>query len=92
MKAHQRKNGFNAKFARRLKVARESAGVKSAAQMAQLLGVEIYTYRTYERDEPGKNRVPPLHLLPRIAEILGVSVEWLVTGQENGKDSSDVGI
>ena len=73
---------FNARFARRLKVARVDAGIESATQMAQLLGVAVHTYRTYERDDPAKNRTPPLSLLPAIAELTGKPIEWLLTGRE----------
>jgi transcriptional regulator with XRE-family HTH domain len=72
---------FNARFSRRLKMAREDAGIETSARMAELLGIEVHTYRTYERPEDGKNRTPPLHLLPAISSLTGRSIDWLLTGK-----------
>jgi transcriptional regulator with XRE-family HTH domain len=53
-------------FAKRLKKAREDAGIKSAEAFAHELGVEPHTYRKYERSETEPN----FEVLTKICERL----------------------
>lgn len=49
---------------------------------AKQIGVSFPGYQNYEYGE----RVPPGPVLTRIAELCGVSVDWILTGQEAGAD------
>lgn len=51
-------------------------GRRGRAAMARALGITPSTYNYYERE-----RVPPAHLLARIAEVAGARLEWLITGR-----------
>lgn len=63
---------------RRLAWARERAfGIRGKSAMARALGMSPSTYGYYER-----NRMPPPELLARAAELTGVHLDWLVSGQE----------
>lgn len=67
---------FVANFIARVKSLRESKGW-TAAEMATALGVPAERYRKYE------NRTPlPHELMERFALIVGVSVEYLITGRK----------
>lgn len=62
----------------RLKSAREKTfGLRGRAAFARALGLSPTTYIYYE-----KGRVPPPDVLARAAEVAGVRLEWLITGQE----------
>lgn len=63
----------------RIKAAR--AGRYSQEDLADELGVHQNTLRNYELDR----RKPPTDLLERIAELTGVSIEWLVKGRATGE-------
>lgn len=65
-------------FYSNLKAARISAGI-SQVEMANRLGVAKSTYSMYES---GK-REPNIQTIRKIADILGVSVDYLTTGVEN---------
>lgn len=73
-------NDFYQSLAGRLKEARIGAGIKSAASMAQKLGISSHTYRTYERAGQPNARSIPLHLLPAFSDITNVNLTWLITG------------
>ena len=61
----------------RIRRARESAfGPRGRAAFARALGLSPSTYIYYE-----KGRVPPAAVLARAAEIAGVQLQWLITGQ-----------
>ena len=74
-------------FSERLINAMDSAGL-SAAQLAEVAGVNrgtvnrycnwSYTYRKWDSIAVP---VPNIELLRRMAECLGVSVRWLVSGE-----------
>lgn len=63
----------------RLKLARERAGYKTAAEFARALdaGLDDYTYRTYESGSRGIS----FDYADRFAAKLGVSAQWLLTGK-----------
>jgi transcriptional regulator with XRE-family HTH domain len=54
----------------------EAAGRRGKASFAKQLGLSPSTYAYYER-----SRVPPADVLVRIAEVAGVDVRWLLTGE-----------
>lgn len=60
-------------FGRRLNLIRKQKGY-TALQMADLLYINIRSYRAYE----SANRMPNLHMLVRIADILDVSIDYLL--------------
>lgn len=64
-------------FYSNLKFARINVGI-SQVEMASRLGVAKSTYSMYES---GK-REPNMQTIRKIADILGVSVEYLITGEE----------
>lgn len=74
----------------RLRSARLAAGFESAADAAQRLGLAAHTYRHYERGD----RHPPLDVLPDIARLYKVQLEWLLTGKgdSNGARAEVVNI
>lgn len=48
-------------------------------QLAEMLGYTKSNVSDYERDKAS----PPLKSIERIAEIMDVSIEWLITGKES---------
>lgn len=60
-------------FNTRLNQTRKSKGI-TAQQMADLLYINIRSYRAYE----SANRMPNLEMLVRIADILDVSIDYLL--------------
>ncbi len=60
-------------FNTRLNQIRKSKGI-TAQQMADLLYINIRSYRAYE----SANRMPNLEMLVRIADILDVSIDYLL--------------
>lgn len=64
-------------FLARLRKAREDSG-KTQAEVARLLGV---SQATYGRWENGVDEVP-IGVLPVLAKLYGISVDWLLTGQD----------
>ena len=60
-------------FNTRLNQIRKSKCI-TAQQMADLLYINIRSYRAYE----SANRMPNLHMLVRIADILDVSIDYLM--------------
>lgn len=63
-------------FKQRLKLAR---GPRTQEDMAELLCVSRDAYSKYEG---GRDTDLPIRLLPRFCKICGVSVVWLITGEE----------
>lgn len=53
-------------------------GVRGKSSFAKDLGISPSTYNYYEND-----RVPPINLLVKASKLLGVSLGWLITGDEN---------
>jgi phage repressor protein C with HTH and peptisase S24 domain len=51
-------------------------GDRGRSKLCRLLGIQPSTYSLYE-----VNRVPPADLLVRVAQITGVRLEWLLSGQ-----------
>lgn len=66
---------YEALFIARVKALREGKGM-TAAQMATALGIPAERYRKYESRSP-----LPHDLIERFALIVGVSVEFLMTGR-----------
>lgn len=64
-------------FGSRLRSAREETGV-SARALSNACGVSPSVVSFLER---GLIRVPNANLALKLAQVLGVSVEWLVTGK-----------
>lgn len=60
----------------RLKIAREQAGFRSAADAAQAMGVPYSTYSAHENGEKGLSRAGE-----RYARFFHVSLGWLLTGE-----------
>ncbi|NIA21820.1 MAG: helix-turn-helix domain-containing protein [Anaerolineaceae bacterium] len=61
----------------RIRSAREAVfGLRGRAAFARALGLSPSTYIYYE-----KGRVPPAEVLARAAEVAGVRLQWLITGQ-----------
>lgn len=54
----------------------ELYGARGKSEMARQLGIRPSTYDRYERD-----RTPPADLLVKVAELGGVTLEWLLTGE-----------
>lgn len=73
-------------LAKRLKEARESAGLKQI-DAAKKLGISNGTLSGYERDY----RDPDTDILNKMADLYGVSVDWLLgkTSQPSLYDGSD---
>lgn len=61
----------------RIKKARINAGKSNAAQFARDVGIQPHTLWRYEA---GKSR-PGIDTAASIARELGVSIEWLLTGE-----------
>ncbi len=57
-------------------IRRELYGPRGRADFAQALGLSSSTYNYYEKD-----REPPAAVLVKIAQLAGVDVYWLLTGQ-----------
>lgn len=64
-------------FAERVKEARKQAGM-SQAELAQKLGVGQNTVSNYENATGVKGSAPKLETAAKMAEVLGVSLDWLV--------------
>lgn len=62
----------------RLRQARINAGFKSAAEFADHFDLPEGTYRSHENGVRGMTR----HVIKRYADLLHVSVDWLLTGEE----------
>jgi len=58
----------------------EVSGPRGKAAFAKKLGLSASTYDYYE-----SSRVPPANVLVRIAEVAGVDLSWLLTGQAAGE-------
>ena len=63
---------------------KELRGSKSQAYFAKEIGVSLQGYLNYEYG----NRVPPGPVLAKIAELCGVTTDWILTGQK-GRPESD---
>jgi len=63
----------------RMSLARDAAGL-SATQAASQLGVMTESWNVWERDRDA----PHASRLADIAEILGISLSWLVSGEGEG--------
>lgn len=60
-----------------VQVRTEFAGSRGRAEFARRIGISPSTYNYYEN-----NRIPPVDVLARIAELTGVRLEWLILGRE----------
>ena len=63
-------------FSQRLKRARMDEGM-TQSQMAEALGIPFTTYRNYET-RGAAGREPDLAMLSKIADVLGVTVDFLL--------------
>lgn len=66
-------------FAKRFKRLREKAGL-TQDEAAERLGVSRSTIAGYESEE--KNRTPRTEVLKKASELFGVSIEYLLLGEE----------
>ena len=57
----------------------ELTGPRGKAKFAKQIGISPSTYDYYE-----SSRIPPADILVRIAEVAGVDLHWLLTGQASG--------
>lgn len=64
-------------FAERVKEARKKAGLNQA-ELAERLGVGQNTVSNYENATGNKGSAPKLETAAKIAEVLNVSLDWLV--------------
>jgi len=65
----------------RVKLLRKQyAGDRGKSKFARALGISASTYSYYEN-----NRVPPIEVLLKIAEVTGADLDWLLTGKETPK-------
>lgn len=67
-------------FAERVKEARKRAGL-SQAELAEKLGVGQNTVSNYENTTGSKGSAPKLETAAKMAEVLDVSLDWLVGGE-----------
>jgi transcriptional regulator with XRE-family HTH domain len=58
-------------------------GERGRSRLCRELGITPSTYALYE-----VSRVPPVELLIRVAQLTGVSMEWLLTGAGGGEAES----
>jgi phage repressor protein C with HTH and peptisase S24 domain len=63
----------------RLAMARKNAGFADKADFARAVGINATTYRAYENGQNGFAKLAPM-----FARHLGVSVSWLLGGDEDG--------
>src|SRR5438067_1093303 len=61
----------------RMRAAREAHGL-TQADLAKLLGLSRHAYEKYET----RSRLPH-HLIEAFAQIVGVTIAWLVSGRED---------
>ena len=76
-------------FAERLRIARKEAGL-TQRDLADIAGLKSHIYVSKLEKEPKKGEkeaLPRTDLLISIADVLGVSLDWLLLG-ENTKKSS----
>lgn len=59
----------------------EFAGPRGKASFSKQLGLSPSTYDYYE-----SSRVPPAEILVKIADLAGVDLRWLLTGEESAGD------
>jgi len=62
------------------KIRLEVAGPRGKSSFAKKLGLSPSTYAYYET-----SRVPPADVLVRIADVAGVDLRWLLTGEAGGE-------
>jgi transcriptional regulator with XRE-family HTH domain len=67
---------FNEELRRRTRELREGRELQQQ-QIADLLGVDVETYKKYETRTP-----LPRYLIPRFARLVGASISFLMTGYE----------
>lgn len=75
-------------FAERVKEARKKAGL-SQAELAEKLGVGQNTVSNYENATGEKGSAPKLETAAKIADILNVSLDWLV-GRDDAKGRDNI--
>ena len=68
---------FDTAFRSRLRELR-TASHRTQEEVARFLGLELDTYGSYER-----RSTMPLFYVPLVARLYNVSLEWLLTGQDN---------
>ena len=52
---------------------------KKPAELCQYAGIRPSTYSTWKKED----RLPQLQYIPAIAKFLGVTIDYLVTGEDN---------
>ncbi len=68
-----------ASLGERLATARVNAGLHNAAEVARLVGIEPRTF--YEYEKPASYTPGPF-LLKAMAELYGVTIDWLLSGDD----------
>ena len=71
-------------FGEILNKTRKEKGI-SAQKMAKMLGISIRTYRYYESE----HSYPPLPVFEKIADILGVSTDYLLGREHSPEEFAD---
>jgi transcriptional regulator with XRE-family HTH domain len=72
-----RKIDANAIIERIRELRREKFGKRGKSEFARRLGLSVSTYNYYEQD-----RLPPVDVLAGMCEVTGVSLKWLIFGEE----------
>jgi transcriptional regulator with XRE-family HTH domain len=60
---------------------RRAAGHTLRQKFAPLVGISTHMLVQYEREKP--NRAPPPEIIAKIAELLGVSAEYILRGDDD---------
>lgn len=77
-KATRAKDPLAPEIGRRIQQAREGAGIPSLSELSQRAQVNLRLLNKYVTGET----MPGVRALLRIADVCGVSLDWLVRGQE----------
>lgn len=73
----------NAIIERVRKLRRDRFGKRGKSEFARRLGLSVSTYNYYEQD-----RLPPVDVLAGMCEVTGVSLNWLIFGDERDSDGN----
>ena len=74
-------------LSKRIKLKRESAHL-TQKQLANSLQISYQAISKWERGE----NAPDISVLPQLASLLNVTIDWLLTGEEIGKDTFEASV